>query len=99
MHYPHRRSEKGATMVEYGLMVALIAVVCIAAITAVGAKTNAIFGKVTDGLGGNNTELTVYCASFIREPGPYTFTLQAGYPFDDSVMATYHLAPGTYTCP
>ena len=30
------RSEEGATMVEYGLMVALIAVVCIAAVTALG---------------------------------------------------------------
>ena len=30
------REEDGATMVEYGLMVALIAVVCIAAVTLVG---------------------------------------------------------------
>ena len=34
------RDEEGATMVEYGLMLALIAVVCIVAITAVGNKTN-----------------------------------------------------------
>jgi len=29
-------SERGATMVEYGLMVALIAIVCIAAVTLIG---------------------------------------------------------------
>ena len=35
--------EEGATMVEYGLMVALIAVVCIAAVTLLGTNVKAIF--------------------------------------------------------
>ena len=97
MHYPHRRSEKGATMVEYGLMVALIAVVCVVGVSAVGAKINAIFGKV---LAGGNPGLTAYCAFMLPETGPgYTFTLIAGIPYDDSVMAAHDLAPGTYTCP
>ncbi len=43
--------EEGATMVEYGLMVALIAVVCIVAVTLLGVNVAAIFnnvaGKVT----------------------------------------------------
>ena len=43
--------EEGATMVEYGLMVALIAVVCIVAVTLLGANIATIFndvaGKVT----------------------------------------------------
>ena len=33
------RKEEGATMVEYGLMVALIAVVCIGTVTALGVIT------------------------------------------------------------
>jgi len=40
------RDEEGATMVEYGLMVALIAVVCIAAITLLGTSLNSLFGRV-----------------------------------------------------
>jgi pilus assembly protein Flp/PilA len=39
-------SEKGATAVEYGLMVALIAVVIIAAVTLVGTNLDAIFDTV-----------------------------------------------------
>lgn len=37
------KEEKGATMVEYALMVALIAVICILAVTDVGKKANAAF--------------------------------------------------------
>lgn len=44
------KDEKGATMVEYALMVALIAVVCIGAVTAVGGSTNTTFGNVVAGL-------------------------------------------------
>lgn len=44
------KEEKGATMVEYALMVALIAVVCIGAVTAVGGSTNTTFGRVVAGL-------------------------------------------------
>jgi pilus assembly protein Flp/PilA len=38
--------EEGATMVEYGLMVALIAVVCIAAVTLIGTNIAAMFDGV-----------------------------------------------------
>ncbi|QBX54087.1 Flp family type IVb pilin [Nocardioides seonyuensis] len=38
-----RDEEKGATAVEYGLMVALIAVVIIGAVTALGGSINAMF--------------------------------------------------------
>ena len=41
------RADEGATMVEYGLMVALIAVVCIAAVTLVGSSLSTLFGGVT----------------------------------------------------
>jgi len=40
------KKEEGATMVEYGLMVALIAVVCIAAVTALGLDISAMFSAV-----------------------------------------------------
>ena len=42
--------ERGATMVEYGLMLALIAVVCILAVTAIGARANGVFEDIRDAL-------------------------------------------------
>ena len=39
------REEEGATMVEYGLMVALIAVVCIAAVALIGTSLNGMFTR------------------------------------------------------
>jgi pilus assembly protein Flp/PilA len=42
----HRRDERGATAVEYGLMVALIAVVIIVAVGLLGTNLNGIFNKV-----------------------------------------------------
>ena len=39
--------EEGATMVEYGLMVALIAVVCIAAVSLVGTSVSDKFSNVS----------------------------------------------------
>ena len=40
------RSDRGATAVEYGLMVALIAVVIIVAVTALGKNLSTIFNTV-----------------------------------------------------
>jgi pilus assembly protein Flp/PilA len=40
-----RRDEKGATAVEYGIMVALIAVVIIVAVTLLGGTLTSMFGK------------------------------------------------------
>ena len=40
--------EEGATMVEYGLMVALIAVVAIAAVTLLGVSINDIFTDIAN---------------------------------------------------
>ena len=42
------REEDGVTMVEYGLIAALIAIVCIVAIAAVGDNLNLTFQKVRD---------------------------------------------------
>ena len=40
------RDEDGATMVEYGLMLALIAVVCILAVTFIGGNANVVFTNI-----------------------------------------------------
>ena len=40
------RSERGATAVEYGLMVALIAIVIIAAVIALGTNLSQLFSTV-----------------------------------------------------
>ena len=45
-----RASDEGATAVEYGLMVALIAVVIIAAVTLIGTQLNANFQHVANSI-------------------------------------------------
>ena len=44
------RSDEGATAVEYGIMVALIAVVIIATVTLIGTNLTAIFQQVVAAL-------------------------------------------------
>ena len=46
------RDERGASLVEYALLVALIAVVCIAAITLLGENASEKFDEVGDSIGG-----------------------------------------------
>jgi len=41
-----RRDDRGVTSVEYGLMVALIAIVIIAAVTLLGTNLSTLFNKV-----------------------------------------------------
>jgi pilus assembly protein Flp/PilA len=45
-----KREEKGATAVEYGLMVGLIAVVIIAAVTLLGTELRTLFESITAAL-------------------------------------------------
>ena len=40
------RDDEGATMVEYGLMVALVAVVCIVAVKLLGTNLSTLFNTV-----------------------------------------------------
>ena len=47
-----REREEGATMVEYGLMVALIAVVALAAVTALGQNVSDAFDEIANAIGG-----------------------------------------------
>lgn len=46
------REEKGATAVEYGLLVGLIAVAIILTVTALGGQLNALFTSITAALPG-----------------------------------------------
>jgi pilus assembly protein Flp/PilA len=45
-----KKDEKGATAVEYGLMVGLIAVVIIAAVTLLGNRLNGLFTMIANAL-------------------------------------------------
>jgi len=42
------RDEEGAALPEYALLVALIAVVCIVAVTALGNRINVLFGQLVN---------------------------------------------------
>jgi pilus assembly protein Flp/PilA len=46
------RQEEGQDLLEYALLVALIALVCVVAITAAGANVNTIFERIAAALGG-----------------------------------------------
>ncbi len=45
-----KRSDRGATAVEYGLLVGLIAVVIIGAVLLLGGQLNDLFGEITTAL-------------------------------------------------
>jgi pilus assembly protein Flp/PilA len=42
------RDEEGASLVEYGLLLSLVAVVCVAAITALGTSISTMFSSLTN---------------------------------------------------
>lgn len=44
------RDEEGATMVEYALMVSLVAVACVVAVTALGANISGTFNTIVGSL-------------------------------------------------
>ena len=44
------KDEEGATMVEYALMLALIAIICIAAVTTLGGKASQTFDNAATSL-------------------------------------------------
>ena len=50
LHRLEGRKDRGATAVEYGLLVGLIAVVIIAAVTLLGARLNVLFGLIVAAL-------------------------------------------------
>ncbi|WP_322936585.1 Flp family type IVb pilin [Nocardioides bizhenqiangii] len=46
----HRDEERGASAVEYGLLVSLIALAIIVAVTALGGELSGLFAAVTAGI-------------------------------------------------
>ena len=51
------RDEEGATMVEYALMLALIAIVCILVVTMLGQKAGATFDNAQTSLPGTGSQI------------------------------------------
>jgi pilus assembly protein Flp/PilA len=47
----HAKTERGASLVEYALLVALIAVVCIAAVTTLGSSASKKFSTTASAIG------------------------------------------------
>jgi pilus assembly protein Flp/PilA len=47
----HAKDERGASLVEYALLVALIAIVCLAAITLLGGNASEKFDSTANSLG------------------------------------------------
>ena len=41
-----RQEEKGAALVEYGMLVGLIAVICVIAVTALGTEVSTAFSRI-----------------------------------------------------
>ena len=47
-----RRDEEGAALVEYGLLIGLIAVVCLVAVTTLGTEVSTAFSNIASALSG-----------------------------------------------
>jgi len=47
-----RREEEGAALVEYGMLVGLIAVICIVAVTTLGTEVSTAFSFIASALSG-----------------------------------------------
>ena len=47
------KDNRGQSMIEYALILALVAVVVIAAVTALGGKVSTVFQAITDAIPGN----------------------------------------------
>jgi pilus assembly protein Flp/PilA len=47
----HAKTERGASAVEYGLLVALIAIIIIVAVTLLGGNLSAIFNRTAKSIG------------------------------------------------
>jgi pilus assembly protein Flp/PilA len=47
-----RRDDEGAALVEYGMLVGLIAVICVVAVTTLGTEVSSAFSKIASALNG-----------------------------------------------
>jgi pilus assembly protein Flp/PilA len=50
--YRFHRDEDGAALVEYGMLIGLIAVICLVAVTTLGTQISTAFSKYAVGLAG-----------------------------------------------
>ena len=50
---PARSDDRGASLVEYALLLALIAVICVAAVSALGGTVSTNFSSTADGFSAN----------------------------------------------
>lgn len=64
-----RRDQRGATAVEYGIMVSLIAVVIIVAVTLLGGNLKSTFEGVACSVKGGTMTATVTAADGTTSPG------------------------------
>ena len=46
------RDDEGAALVEYGMLVGLIAVICVVAVTTLGTEVSTAFSKIASALSG-----------------------------------------------
>jgi pilus assembly protein Flp/PilA len=47
-----RRDDEGAALVEYGMLVGLIAVICVVAVTTLGTEVSTAFSRIASALSG-----------------------------------------------
>ncbi|HEX3524452.1 MAG TPA: Flp family type IVb pilin [Stellaceae bacterium] len=47
-----RRDDEGAALVEYGMLVGLIAVICVVAVTTLGTEVSTAFSRIAGALSG-----------------------------------------------
>ena len=74
------RGERGASLVEYALLVALIAVVCIAAVTFLGKSSSGKFGTAGNAiLGGVGSSTTIDPHASYPFPGGPTGVCAVGF--------------------
>ena len=45
-----RRDDEGAALVEYGILVGLIAVICVVAVTTLGTEVSTAFSRISNAL-------------------------------------------------
>ena len=75
---PRNRGERGASLVEYALLVALIAIVCIGSVTMLGGNTSGTLDKGAKGIEPVEVTPPAGCPSPSR---PNAHATGPGYPF------------------
>jgi pilus assembly protein Flp/PilA len=113
--FSNKKNEKGQGLVEYAIILALIAIVVIGVMTTLGKKTSKSLSKVSDALGptayssisdanasfcaGNPGAMPAY---FSNSSGQYTVTEWTGFPLSDYPSAPTGYEPisgGWSKCP